>query len=1046
MSKQQPRVFNIPASAPFLPVLLEALLDGRLIEGLAKSGDPLALAAATIYLPTRRACRLIREKFLDIAGTDAAILPRIVAIGDIDEDELVFAETLGPLAPDVLDLPPALGALERRLLLAQLISKWSNAPRLRGAQATPLIANTPSAALGLADDLARLMDDMTTRQVDWAKLQGLVPDALDPYWQFSFDFLKIVQPGWKAILDERGAIESAERRDRMIEAEAERIARINAPVIAAGSTGSMPATARLLATIARQRHGAVVLPGLDTDLDETSWQAIAGNKTATSHDGGTPAAGHPQFAMQALLARIGIGRDAVIPLAPSGRREALVSNALRPAATTDLWQALATSAETQNATRLALGDITLIEAANVEDEALAAAVALREALETPGKTAALVTPDRSLARRVLAALARWNIEADDSGGDALPDTAAGIFARLVADVALGGLAPVALLAMLKHPLLRLGQDAGQWRGAVAALERAILRGPRPKAGAAALLHALHAFRQDYASHTSGGPARFHRSDPRLSIPAADLDAATALAAALAAAIAPLQSAARQTESLAELADRHRQAMVALATDGAGHVAAFSGHDGQMLQTVFDELADSPAAKGLAIAAADYADVFHTIAAGRVVRRPEKPGVRVRIYGPLESRLQSVDRVVLGGLNEGTWPPDIRSDPWLSRPMRHQLGLDLPERRIGLTAHDFAQGIATSDVILTRAAKVAGAPVVTSRFVQRLAAVAGADAWQDVVARGHRYLDWARALDAPLRFQPMERPAPQPALEIRPLKLSVTEIEHWLRDPYTIYAKHILGLLPLDAVDTAPGAADRGSIIHAAIGAFTQKYSHRLPANPVNELLALGERYFAPLADYPEARAFWWPRFLRIAHWFAEWEQSRRPELAAVHGEIYGTLDITIGARTFTLSARADRIERRTDGSYVIADYKTGRIPGDREVKVGLAPQLTLEAAILRQGGFPGIPASGSISQLVYVALKGGQPAGSGKTVKLKDSTPDAEADAALAKLTMVATRFLRDGEPYRSLVSPMWKSRYGDYDHLARVKEWATSGNGEDGE
>ena len=428
MPATQPRVFTVPASASFLATLIDALRQGRLVPGFPANDDPLELSRATIYLPTRRACRLARDVFLERLGIEAAILPRLVPLGDIDEDEIAFAEAAtAELAEAALAIPKAIDSLERRLLLAELILKWANSPEVRGAEGSPLIANTPSAALGLADDLARLMDDMTTRQVGWDRLDTLVPDDLDPYWQLSLRFLTIARDTWPAIRAERGAIESAERRDLLIEADAKRLAGSDAPVIAAGSTGSMPATAKLLATIAALPHGAVVLPGLDTHLDEPSWQMIAGNDGDKTHDG-LPAAGHPQFAMQALLARIGIARSEVIALAPAAPRDALLSEALRPAATTEHWQLSRAGDAFGSSVHAAVAGLSLIEAANAEEEALAIAVCLREAVDTPGKRAALVTPDRTLARRVIAALERWRVPVDDSGGDTLADTPAGAVA------------------------------------------------------------------------------------------------------------------------------------------------------------------------------------------------------------------------------------------------------------------------------------------------------------------------------------------------------------------------------------------------------------------------------------------------------------------------------------------------------------------------------------------------------------------------------------------------------------------------------------------
>jgi len=1023
-----PRVFTIPASAPFLSTLIEAFISGRL--GIAVGRDPLSLAAATLYLPTRRACRLARDAFLGILKGDAAILPRIVAIGDIDEDEIAFAEAAsGEIAADALALPEALGGLERRLLLTQLVTKWATSPDLHGASGTPLVAQTPAAACALADDFARLIDDMTMRGVPWDRLDDLVPERFDAYWQQTLTFLQIARERWPEVLKEHNCMEGAARRDALIAAEAARLVqKTDGPVIAAGSTGSIPATAELIATIARLPHGAAVLPGLDTDLDEESWRLIAGS----NEKGITAAPGHPQFAMQALLTRIGIGRDAVKSLAPPCGRERLTSEAMRPAAATDMWRQKAADPDFEAHAAAALDTLTMIEAANPEEEALAIAAALREAVHD-GKSAALATPDRALGRRVLAALARWNIAAEDSGGDGLADTPAGIFARLAAAAALGGLTPVTLLALLKHALLRLG--ISEKESAVAGLERAILRGPRPSSGTDGLARALSAFQKTKAD--------LHPSDPRKELTEAELAAAADLVARLAAALAPLEKLGNEAHPLSELAARHREVLAALSRADSDEIA-FAGADGSKLAEALDELAASDAAARLLVENDDYVELFTAALAGRVVRRPSRPGMQVRILGLLEARLTESDCVVLGGLAEGTWPPESNNDAWLSRPMRLDLGLDLPERRIGLTAHDFAQLLGAREVILSFAAKIAGTPTVPSRFIQRLAAVAGAR-WKAAVARGEKYLAWARELDRTAGPpKPSPPPAPTPPRAARPTSLSVTEIEHWLRDPYTIYAKHILRLKPLDPVDAEPGAAERGTFIHAAIGEFTQRFAKDLPSDPASELIKLGKKHFAALEDFPEARAFWWPRFERIAHWFARWEAERRAGIASIAAEIRGAIDIPLADGMFKLHGIADRIERDAEGRYVIIDYKTGTARTEKQVRTGLAPQLTLEAAMLRKGGFAAVPAGGSIAEVVYVMLKGGEPPGEYECIKFKDGTPDSQADHALERLSGLARRFADESVPYRSLVHPMWTTHYGEYDHLARVKEWSSAGGAAD--
>jgi ATP-dependent helicase/nuclease subunit B len=1077
------RVFSIPAAAPFLPTLIRALMAGELVPGFPARGDPLALAAATIYVPTRRACRRARDFFLNEIESDAAILPRILALGDIDEDEIVFAQAAaGELAAPALELQPALAPLERRLLLAQLVLKWASGIAPAGAEQAALVPRTPLAALALADDLARLMDDMITRGVPWEQFDKLVPDEFDRYWQLTLDFLKIARVAWPDILKERGVIEPAARRDALLRAEAARLASGSAgPVIAAGSTGSMPATAELLATIAKLPNGALVLPGLDKELDEEAWGMIGGSEARPLHratrgpppplrasrsagqDGArgsasgqlsltwkdeSPAAvSHPQFAMHALLRRIGITREQVIEIGKTqtASRARLVSEAMRPAAATDRWQALSPPQ---------IETISVIEAAHAEEEALAIAIALREAVEE-NKTAALLTPDPGLARRVCAALARWNLHADNSGGEPLVNTPAGSFACLAAEAALLGLAPVTLLAFLKHPLMRLATAR-----AIAGLEKAVLRGPRPRPGSANLAHALAAFREELAKLRKGEVSDVHPSEPRARLSDWELSAAAELVERLERAFSELEMMPAQPQPLTQLAARHLALIGDLSSDASptppsplqgeavdrvrGEAGVFSGHDGVQLAQVFEEIAALPVDADVLIAPADYPEFFKSLISERVVRIPEAADAQIRIYGPLEARLQRTDRVVLGGLIEGVWPPEGRSDAWLSRPMRRTLGLDLPERRISLSAHDFAENLGAPEVVLAYASRVAGAPTVISRFVQRLAAVAGEKAWAAARARGEKYVRWARALDQPRAQRRIEKPRPMPPRAARPASLSVTEIETWLRDPYSIYAKHILKLPVLDPVDLEPGAANRGILLHAMLGDFSTQFRDELPENAAEVLLRMAERHFTALEDFPEARAFWWPRLVRIANWFASWDAGRRARAAAIIAEVSGRMQIPLdNERAFTLRARADRIEQCTDGRYAILDFKTGTVPSDKQVQVGFSPQLSLEAAILRNGGFSEIPAGASVAELVYVSLKGGEPAGEQHTVKLNEPSCDAHADRALAKLCSLIVSFDNDDQPYLPLVRPMWKARYGPYDHLARVKEWSV---GEDEE
>ena len=543
-------VFSIPASAPFLRTLIAALIDGALVRGFEARTQPERLASATLYLPTRRAGRLAREVFLDVLGTDAVILPRIVTLGDIDEDELAFADATSSLSAD-LDTAPALDGLQRRLVLAQLIAQWAKGLKPDDPMQSPLVIGGPASTLALADDLARLMDDMATRGVDWRALDGLVPDALDEYWQYTLRFLKIAADIWPPILAEKQMIEPALRRDHLIEAEAARLAaHHDGPVIAAGSTGSMPATARLLQAIAQLPDGAVVLPGLDVDLDAAAWDLIGGAGDTP------PASNHPQYALHGLLTRFGIARKDVVQLghATGQARELLASEAMRPSNASAQWHRRL--AEPDVAARLAAGmhNLAVIAADNQEMEALAIAVAMRESHEN-NQSASLVTPDRALARRVIAALGRWDLPFDDSGGDGLMETPAGLFARLAAEAACDGLEPATLLALLKHPLLRLGRDAGGWTRATQTLELALLRGTRPSEGTHGLAQDFKSFRDELARFRAKELSGIHGSEPRAKLKDTDLDEAGALIATLRRALVPLENIALTATDFSEFCAR-----------------------------------------------------------------------------------------------------------------------------------------------------------------------------------------------------------------------------------------------------------------------------------------------------------------------------------------------------------------------------------------------------------------------------------------------------------------------------------------------------------
>lgn len=1052
-ARDLPRVLTIPPGAPFLETLADALLDGSLVPGWPDPADPLSLSAGTILLPTRRAARAFASVLAERAGGRAMLLPRIVPLGDVDEAEdaqlldragLFFGEDGG----DGDTLPPEASPTARRLALAQLVLAWARSvdrALLRlGDDEQLLVSATPADALALAGDLGALIDTLSIHGKTVEDISALVPDDYSRYWDMSRSFLEIVARQWPDMCREAGVMDAALRRHRLLAAEAERLERQrpDLPLVAAGSTGSMPATAALLAAIARLPRGAVVLPGLDLRLDAESFGTILPGDDA-EHPGHP---GHPQAMLAKLIEAIGVTRGTVATLGVQSpalaARETLMSEALRPAETTHLWRNRAHRLGPDDVVA-ALDGIAVVEAVDDREEALAIAVALREAVETPDRVAALVTPDRSLAERVSAELARWGIAVEDSAGQALDRSPAGALARLVAEAAAADFEAGPLLALLAHPGCRLGLPADVLRRGRAALEIGVLRGAALPSGLGALTAAIPGAR----AICSGRRAR----RPQARLGAADWNAASAVVEALSRAFAGFSRQDRGgTLDLMALAVAHEAAFAALAAPGPGEAGApFDGPAGEALAGLFDTAREQPAAS-LTGTFADYPSFFHRLMAGQLARRAGPTHPRVRILGLLEARLLPADLVVLGGLDEKTWPPEQRGDAFINRPMRLRLGLPSPERRVGQTAHDLAQAMGAAQCVLTRAGKRAGDPTVASRFLQRMEAVAGREAWAAVTARGSRLLALARLLDAAGTPVAATRPAPKPPSASIPRSLSVTEVETLVRDPYAIYARHVLGLDPLDPVGASPDAAVRGSLIHAILGTFAREAKTAFPADPEARLIEIGRAAFAnapELAGRPDVEAFWWPRFERIAAAVAAWEIGRRADGRAVEAEVWGALKIDIPGdeQGFTLRGQADRIEVDPDGGYRIVDFKTGAVPTAKQVKAGFAPQLTLEAAMARAGAFAGVAGGGVARELLYVRLGGGNPALEDRPVRDRAGfDPDALATDHVERLAAMMREFIAGERAFASRPHVQFRKQRGAYDHLARVKEWSIAGADDD--
>ena len=979
-------LFTIAPGTSFVDALAAGLI--------ARHGDdPAGLADVLILVPTRRSAKSLRDAFLRQSDGAALILPRMQPLGDVEEDELAL--DMPETGADAIDLPPAIPALQRHLLLTRLV-------RQAGTQVG---AGSDEQAARLAQDLARLVDEVATNELDFDNLEELVEGDLASHWQTTLNFLKIVTDQWPNILAERGLVDPARRRSALLDALAARwrTKPPQTPVIAAGSTGTIPATTRLLATILGLPKGAVVLPGLDRHLDEAAWAAVD--------------AAHPQAALKALLDHLDLApgdvldwpapQDAAIPSGPADRAKVL-SQAMLPASATTAWQYLEAPPDRT------FDGLSLVVAAHQREEAQIAALIMRETLLTPHRTAALITRDRDLARRTAAELRRWDIEIDDSAGIPLADTVPGNFLRLVATVAAERAAPIPLLSLLKHPLAALAREPAQLRTLARRLERLALRGPRPASGFAALKRLLVR----------------HEADA----------AVIALADELENVFNPLETVLAGQGSFKDMVGAHIACAEKLAAsdNAAGPARLWAGEAGEAANRFAEDLLLHAATLDRT-EGRNYAGLIATLMDGHVVRPVIGRHPRLFIWGPLEARLQHADRVILGGLNEANWPPETPADPWMSRPMRAQFGLPPVERRVGQAAHDFAQAAAARDVVLLRSDKAGGSPAVPARWLMRLETLMAA--WNKrhlLEADSGRWRVWQALLDRPALVEPARPPEPAPPVADRPRRLSVTQIDTWLRDPYAVYARFVLGLDALDPLDDDPAAAERGTFIHEALDRFVKTYPDALPDDAAAELLKIGREVLGPTLEQPAVAGFWWPRFERLAGWFVAHEASRRTELAAIVTEAKAEMSFPAPAGEFTLSAKADRLERRLDGSIGVVDYKTGTVPSKKVLLAGGAPQLPLEAAMIQEGAFAELPER-RIGALEHWQLQGGEPPG--KVTGVAGDEADRVARATLDNLKRLVGAFDRPATPYRDHPDGEEPRAYDDYLLIARTEEHRLGAN-----
>ncbi|MCB5944476.1 double-strand break repair protein AddB [Acidocella sp. KAb 2-4] len=948
--------------APFLPALARLWLesDKAAHEGL-------------IILPSRRAAQALAGAFLEANGGQALLLPRIIALGNIDEAGLLL--TTG------FSLPPAIPAAQRQAHLARLILAMNGeagAPQRLGA------------AWALAAELAALLDEADHAETDLAAtLPNVVAAELAEHWQKTLQFLSIVTHAWPAHLAANGLLNPAARLVKLIDAQA--AAWRAAPpahrvwMVAAEGT---PAIARMAGVVASLPQGLLILPGFDPGLDDKAWDALDDS--------------HAQGGIARLLAQIGARREEVRPLpAPRGvvpaGRGAVLSRALLPAAALSAWQ---------DDAALDITGLARLETPDEAQNATAIAMILRGALDTPGTTAALITPDRGLAARVAAALHRFGITADDSAGEPLAQTPPAAFLRLLARAAAAEYAPLPLLALLKHPLAAGGLAPQEFRAQARRLELRALRGPRPGPGFDGLKFRLKESRQAERDFLD-----------RLELRLAPL----ALPAAL-----PPAEALRRLLAAAEA--------LAATNEAEGAAALWSGEAGLALSERLLEVLG--ALEGLPdIHPAELAELLDELLHGPVVRRPRaKDGhPRIAIWGIQEAALQQVDVAVLGGLVEGVWPAPAEPGPWLSRPMRKLAGLPSPEQKIGQAAHQFfALASACREVVLAAPLRRERAPAVPARWLTRLEAMlSGAK----LALPRHGAASWAAQLDLPARRERRPKPRPAPPAAARPKRLSVTEIATLMADPYAIYCRKVLGIAELDALDEESDQSLFGEIVHAGLAEF---FADKHAANRPDATATLTTALLTAMRQQRPRAALeqWWAaRLERIAEWVIREEQRRRKEhgtpLALAH-EVKGELALPGG---FTLVGRADRIERAAGGGVSLIDYKTGTVPSAKAVKSGAAPQLPLEAVMAEAGAF-GAEFHGDVAEMSYLKLSGRAAPGEETRPFRSKAELDEAVDQAAAALPELFARYARAEMPYLAAPHPARETPYDAYAGISRRAEW----------
>ena len=964
-------IFGLPPGIDFPREFVAGLL--------ARYGDLPAenFARIRIIVNSRRMGRRIRA---ELAQDKPLLLPRFHLVTALSE------------MPEVT-LPAKMCSKTARLLeIAPLVAKVQSLDKKFSGSAS---------VFDLSKSLVDLIDEMQG--------EGIEPDALDvidledasEHWQTRRQFIQIVLNYLEHSPNRDPDPELVQRLALEAIRASWKVQQPNDPVLVVGSTGSRDTTAQLIASVAKLPTGSVILPGLDTELPEAAWDVLAARDALEDH---------PQYRI-AHLARFLQTQPSDISSwtdqkPPSPNRNALISLSLRPAPITHVWLSEGPKLEELPD---ACSKMSLIEASNPRIEALAIALRMRHAIQDQ-KTVALITPDRMLARRVTGELDRWRIVPDDSAGVSLLQTALGRFLHQILGLFDAVLTSESSLILLKNPLTNsTAADRGTHLILTREFELALRR---------------------------SGPAFV--SDKTFRDWADRTDVVGAEEWAGWAATLLCDQMVDQAEPLSFWITKHREIAERLAAGEMDQDSdrIWSGAEGEAAHAMFDALAEA-GDQNWPMSAWDYRTLIESALRETEIRIPFLPRSDVMIWGTLEARAQGADVVILGGLNEGVWPATPQSDPWVNRDIRRQTGMLMPDRRIGLSAHDYQQAMGASEVVLSRSRRDADAETVPSRWLNRLTNLLnglpedGPQALESMKERGGFYTGLAKTIDERAPVMRTPRPAPSPPLQSRPKRLSVTQIQTLIRDPYAIYAREILRLERLDTLRPIADARIKGLVLHKIFDRFFRE--------PFPDDLGLAEQRLFDIATgtlqtgvlWPVAQKLWLAALHRISGQFLAEEQQRQSRGKIALREEKG--QIKLSELDFTLVAKADRVDHLNNGTLAVFDYKTGQVPTEKTM-IHFDKQLMLEAMIAEEGGFSGLPAT-SVSQIAHIGLG----ASSGEALHQIGGDKLGSVQSARDELVELLSQYLGSNIGFSSRRAPQSESFFGDYDHLARAGEWTDS-------